>query len=92
MNKTDLVTKIADKAGITKKTAEAAVNAFTEVVVDEVAGGNIVQLIGFGTFEPAKRSARQGRNPQTGDIADIPAKTVPKFKPGKSFKDAVNKA
>ena len=91
MNKTELVTAIAEKADITKKQAEAAVKAFTDVVMNEVADGGEVALVGFGTFKQGERSARKGRNPQTGDPIEIPATTVPKFKAGKAFKDAVNK-
>lgn len=89
MNKSELVTAIAEEAGISKKAAEAAVNAFTSTVIRTVADGGKVQLIGFGTFEMNQRSARQGRNPQTGGIVEIPATNVPKFKAGRVFKDAV---
>lgn len=90
MNKAELVTKIAEQAELTKKEAEAAVNAFTKTVINEVAKGGSVQLVGFGTFEQGERAARTGRNPQTGEPMDIPAATVPKFKAGKAFKEAVN--
>lgn len=90
MNKAELVAVMAESAGISKKAAEQALNAFTGAVTNEVAGGGKVQLIGFGTFELGTRSARQGRNPQTGKTISIPATNVPKFKPGKAFKDAVN--
>lgn len=90
MNKAELVAAIAKEADLTKKQAEAAVNAFTKTVVGEVANGGNVQLVGFGTFEQSERSARKGRNPQSGEPMDIPASTVPKFKAGKAFKDAVN--
>lgn len=90
MNKTELVAAVAENAGISKKDAERAVNAFVNAVMDEVKGGGKVQLIGFGTFETAQRAERQGRNPQTGAAITVPATTVPKFKPGKAFKDAVN--
>lgn len=89
MNKSELVTAIAEEAGISKKAAEAVVNAFTSTVIRTVADGGKVQLIGFGTFEMNQRSARQGRNPQTGGIVEIPATNVPKFKAGRVFKDAV---
>lgn len=89
MNKSELVTAIAEEAGISKKAAEVAVNAFTSTVIRTVADGGKVQLIGFGTFEMNQRSARQGRNPQTGGIVEIPATNVPKFKAGRVFKDAV---
>lgn len=90
MSKTELIAAVAEKAGLTKKDAERAVNAFTGVVIDEVAGGGKVQLIGFGTFETVERAAREGRNPQTGTSITIAASIAPKFKPGKAFKDAVN--
>ena len=80
---------MAEKAGISKKDAEAAVKAFTETVMDEVAEGGVVQLIGFGTFKSSKRAARQGRNPRTGESIDIPATRVPKFEPSTVFKNAV---
>lgn len=89
MNKSELAAAVAKKAGITQKDADKAVAAFTHVVVNEVANGGDVQIVGFGTFGTVSRAARQGRNPQTGEPIDIPATKVPKFKPGKGFKDAV---
>lgn len=90
MNKTELVAAVADKAGITKKDAEAVVAAFTDTVTAELKKGGKVQLVGFGTFEVSERAARTGRNPQTGKEMKIAASKAPKFKPGKAFKDAVN--
>lgn len=91
MNKSELVAAIAEKAGVTKKQAEAMVNAYNDVVINEVAkGSGSVSLVGFGTFTTSARAERQGRNPQTGETITIPAKNVPKFNPGKAFKDAVN--
>lgn len=90
MNKTELVAAVADKAGITKKDAEAVVAAFTDTVTAELKKGGKVQLVGFGTFEVTERAARTGRNPQTGKEMKIAASKAPKFKPGKAFKDAVN--
>lgn len=90
MNKAELVAAIAAKAEISKKDAEAAVNAFMDTVKEEVADGGKVQLVGFGTFEQGTRAAREGRNPQTGEAISIPEQKVPKFKAGKAFKDAVN--
>ena len=90
MNKTELVAAVADKAGLSKKDAEAAVNAFTDTVTKELKKGEKVQLVGFGTFEVSKRSARTGRNPQTGATMKIAASKAPKFKAGKAFKDALN--
>ncbi len=91
MNKTELVAAIADKAGLTKKDAEAAVKAFTDVVSAQLKKGDKVQLVGFGTFEVSKRAAREGRNPQTGAVMKIAASKAPKFKAGKALKDLVNK-
>ena len=89
MNKTELVEAVAEKMNTTKKEAEAAVSAFTETVKEALAEGKKVQLVGFGSFEVRERSARKGRNPQTGEELDIPATKVPAFKPGKGFKDVV---
>jgi len=91
MNKAELVAAIAEKTGLSKKDAEAAVKAFVDVVSEELVKGGKVQLVGFGTFEVAKRSARTGRNPQTGKEMKIKASKAPKFKAGKALKDAVNK-
>ena len=90
MNKTDLVSEVASKAGMTKKDAEQVINAFFAVVQDALKGGDKVQLIGFGTFETRDRKARKGRNPQTGEEINIPASRVPAFKAGKALKDAVS--
>ena len=89
MNKTELIAAIADKAGLSKKDAEAALNAFTEIVGKTLKKGDKVQLVGFGTFEVSKRSARTGRNPQTGETIKIKASKTPKFKAGKALKDLV---
>ena len=91
MNKTELVAAVAEKAGLTKKDAEAAVKAFTDVVSAQLKKGDKVQLVGFGTFEVTKRAAREGRNPQTGAVMKIAASKAPKFKAGKALKDLVNK-
>ena len=90
MNKTELVAAVADSTKMTKKDAEAFVNAFTDVISKELKKGEKVQLVGFGTFEVAKRAARTGRNPQTGKEIKIAASKSPKFKAGKALKDAVN--
>lgn len=90
MNKTELVAAMADKAGLTKKDADAALKAFTEVVEETLKAGDSIQLIGFGTFEVAERAERTGRNPQTGAEMVIPASKAPKFKAGKTLKDALN--
>ncbi|MCR4761982.1 MAG: HU family DNA-binding protein [Lachnospiraceae bacterium] len=91
MNKAELVAAIAKEAGLTKVDAEKALKAFTDTVSKELKKKGKVQLIGFGTFETAKRAARTGRNPQTGKDIKIPAAVVPKFKAGKALKDIVNK-
>lgn len=90
MNKTELVAAIAEKAEISKKDAEKALKAFTDVVADEMKKGGKVQLVGFGTFEVSKRAAREGRNPQTGEVMPIAASKAPKFKAGKALKDMIN--
>ncbi len=90
MNKTELVAEMAKKAGISKKDAEAALKAFTETVTKTLKKGGKVQLVGFGTFEVSKRSARTGRNPRTGETMKIKASKAPKFKAGKALKDALN--
>lgn len=90
MNKTELVAAMADRAGLTKKDADAALKAFTEVVEETLKAGDSIQLIGFGTFEAAERAERTGRNPQTGAEMVIPASKAPKFKAGKALKDALN--
>ena len=91
MNKQELIGSVAEKAGLSKKDAGSAVDAVLESIKDTVAGGDIVQLIGFGTFETVERAERTGRNPQTGEEMTIPSAIVPKFRPGKAFKEAVNK-
>ena len=87
MNKTTLIAKIADKSGLNKKQAEAALNAFTDTVVEALKEGEKIQLVGFGTFEVKERAARIGRKPSTGESIEIPAKKSPVFKAGKGFKD-----
>ena len=89
MNKTELVASVAEKAGMTKKDAEKAINAMFASVEEALAKKDKVQVIGFGTFEVKARQARKGRNPQTGKEIKIPAMTVPKFRAGREFKDAV---
>ena len=91
MNKTELVASMAEQAEMTKKDAEKALTAFTEVVAKELKNGGKVQLVGFGTFEVSERSAREGRNPQTGEPMKIDASKAPKFKAGKALKDEVNR-
>ncbi len=91
MNKSELVAALAEKTEMTKKSAEASLNALVEIVTDELKNGEKIQLVGFGTFETRKRAARKGRNPQTGEEMKISASTVPVFKAGKALKDSVNK-
>ena len=90
MNKTELVSAMAEKTGLSKKDAEAALKAFTDVVAEELKKGEKIQLVGFGTFEVSERAARTGRNPQTGAEITIPSSKSPKFKAGKALKDLVN--
>jgi len=90
MNKTELVTAIAEKAELTKKDSEKALKAFTEVIAEELKKGEKIQLVGFGTFEVSNRAARTGKNPQTGAAINIPASKAPKFKAGKALKETVN--
>ena len=90
MNKVELAEKVAEKIGVTKKQAEDMLNAFEEVVTSTLKDGGEVTLTGFGTFMAKKREARMGVNPQKpGEKIHIPAVTVPKFKAGKSLKDAL---
>ncbi|MUV39773.1 DNA-binding protein HU-1 [Lentibacillus sp. JNUCC-1] len=89
MNKTDLVNAVAEQSDLSKKDAAKAVDAVFDSVMDSLKKGEKVQLIGFGNFEVRERSARKGRNPQTGEEIEIPASKVPAFKPGKALKDAV---
>ena len=91
MNKTELVANVADKAGMTKKDAEKALNAVVESVKEAVANKEKVQIIGFGTFEAKVRNARKGLNPKTRQEILIPEATAPVFKAGKDFKELVNK-
>ena len=90
MNKHELVVAIAEKAEMSQASAEKALKSIIEATVAEVAKKGKVQLIGFGTFEARERAARTGKNPQTGKPIKIAAATVPAFKAGKLFKDAVN--
>ena len=91
MNKQQLVEKIVNKTDMPKSAAEKFVNSFTETVSEALAGGESVQLVGFGTFEVRERAARIGHNPATGESINIPACKTPAFKPGKILKNAVNK-
>ena len=89
MNKEELVSEISKKAKVTLKEANEVLSALVETVEKTVSKGKKVTLVGFGTFEPRKRAARNGRNPQTGVEIKIPAKVIPSFNPGKKFKELV---
>ena len=90
MNRMELVAAIAEKTELSKKDAEKALKAFTDVVAEELKKGEKIQLVGFGTFEVSERAAREGRNPQTGEAMKIAASKSQKFKAGKALKDALN--
>lgn len=90
MNRTELVAAMAEQTQLSKKDAEAALKAFIDVVADELKKGGKVQLVGFGTFEVSERAAREGRNPQSGEVMKIAASKAPKFKAGKALKDMLN--
>lgn len=89
MTKKELVQNIAEEAGISKTVAEKALNAVIDGITDALSNREKVTFVGFGTFSVTKRPARKGRNPKTGKEIKIPASVVPKFKPGKSLKEAV---
>lgn len=91
MNKIELINAVSEKADISKKDAEIAINAVVESIFEALADGEKVQLVGFGSFEVKRRAPRLGRNPQTGEEIRIPAGKAPVFKPGKALKDAVDK-
>ena len=90
MNKNDLVALVADAAGLSKIDATKAVDAVFDGIINSLKKGDEVRLVGFGTFTVAERAASEGRNPRTGEKIDIPASKQPKFKPGKTLKDALN--
>lgn len=91
MKKQELVELVATKAGITKADATRAIDAFTETVKEALVKGDKVPLVGFGTFATSERGAREGRNPQTGEVVHIAARTAVTFKAGNALKEAVNK-
>ena len=91
MKKTELIAVVAEKAAISKKDAEAAVNATFDTIIESIAAGEKIQLVGFGTFERRDRNARVGVDPRTNEKIEIAASKVPAFKAGKAFKEAVNK-
>lgn len=92
MKKADLIAKIAEKSGMTKKDAEKALGTVLESIEEALVAGEKIQLVGFGTFEVKERAARSGLNPRTGDTIEIAAAKVPAFKAGKMLKDKVNQA
>ena len=89
MNKTELIAAVAEKAGLSKKDAGVAVDAFIDTIVAELKAGKKIQMVGFGTFEVKDRPERTGRNPQTKETIVIPASKAHAFKAGKAFKDAI---
>ena len=91
MNKAEMIAAVAEKSGLTKKDSEKAVAATIDVITESLQGGDKVQLVGFGVFEVKQRAARMGRNPKTKEQIEIPASSVPVFKAGKAFKDAIDK-
>ena len=91
MKKTELIAAVAEKANISKKDAEKAVAATFDVIIDAVAAGDKIQLVGFGTFEVRERAEKQARNPRTGETMTVPASKVPAFKAGAALKDKVSK-
>lgn len=90
MTKSELVSAMSEKTGLSKKDAAASIDAFVEIISDVLKHGDKLQLVGFGTFEVSERAARTGRNPQTGEDIKIPAAKIPKFKAGAALKNAVN--
>ena len=91
MNKSELISAVAEKASLSKKDSEAAVSAVLDVISDTLAQGEEVRLVGFGSFEVKHRKERMGLNPKTKTAVPIPATKVPSFKPGKALKDVVAK-
>ncbi|GGH42505.1 hypothetical protein GCM10008014_02770 [Paenibacillus silvae] len=89
MNKSDLITHVSEATELSKKDVTKAVDAVFEAISEALQNGDKVQLVGFGNFEVRERSARKGRNPQTGEEIEIPASKIPAFKPGKALKDGI---
>ncbi|WP_407667801.1 HU family DNA-binding protein [Paenibacillus massiliensis] len=89
VNKTDLINQVAEKTELSKKDVTKAVDALFDTISEALQSGDKVQLVGFGNFEVRERSARKGRNPQTGEEIEIPASKIPAFKPGKALKDGI---
>lgn len=90
MNKADLINRVAELTQFTKKDSQKAVDAILQVITEALKAGEKVQLLGFGYFEIRERSARSGRNPQTGEIIEIAASKVPAFRPGKTLRNIIN--
>ena len=90
MNKAELIDAVAESADLSKAAASNAVDAVFDVITNALKAGDSVTVVGFGTFSVKQRAARSGRNPQTGATIQIPASTLPAFKPGKALKDSVN--
>jgi len=90
MNKSDLIHRVAEMTEMTKKDSQRAVEAVLSAITEALRAGEKVQLLGFGNFEIRERSARSGRNPQTGETIEIAASKVPAFRPGKSLRNLVN--
>ena len=90
MNKAELIDAVASSADLSKAAATRAVDAMVDTITETLRKGDSCTLVGFGTFEVRERSARTGRNPQTGETIQIKASKAPAFKAGKAFKDAVN--
>ena len=91
MTKTELISAVAEKTGVSKKDTEKTVNAVLDTISETLAKGDKIAFVGFGTFETRKRAAKTGKNPRTGETLSIPASTIPAFKAGKTLKEAVNK-
>lgn len=91
MNKSEFIRKLAEKTGFTQKDTEKFFNAHNETIMQVLSDGDKLQVIGFGSYEVHDRKAREGRDPRTGAAVSIPAKKVPVFKPGKIFKEAVDR-
>ncbi len=91
MNKLEFIRKLAEKTGFTQKDTEKFFNAHNETIMQTLSDGEKIQVIGFGSYEVHDRKAREGRDPRTGATVSIPAKKVPVFKPGKLFKEAVDR-
>ncbi|MEC4565159.1 HU family DNA-binding protein [Paenibacillus sp. CMAA1739] len=89
MNKTDLINQVSESTELSKKDVTKVIDAVFEAIAGALQNGDKVQLVGFGNFEVRERSARKGRNPQTGEEIEIPASKIPAFKPGKALKDGI---